>query len=78
MFNNLVDKFGFLFTIFETNNLFKKKIKINNKIKSIIINLLREKGSTSYPSIKKVKQIEKTYLISDGKVRLKSKQFQIA
>ena len=27
---------------------------------------------------KKVKQIEKTYLISDGKVRLKSKQFQIA
>jgi hypothetical protein len=27
---------------------------------------------------KKVKQIEKTHLISDGKVRLKSKQFQIA
>ena len=27
---------------------------------------------------KKVKQIEKTHLISDDKVRLKSKQFQIA
>jgi hypothetical protein len=27
---------------------------------------------------KKVKQIQNTYLLSDGKVRLKSKQFQIA
>jgi hypothetical protein len=78
LLNNLVDKFGFLFTILVTNNLFKKKITINNKIKSIIINLSREKGKTSYSSIKKVKQIEKTHLISDGKVRLKSKQFQIA
>jgi hypothetical protein len=60
--------------------LFSKKIKISNKKNSIIIKSIgkMEEQVIHLKKTKKVKQIEKTHLISDGKVRLKSKQFQIA